>query len=97
MKLWKITQDVNRGYDTFGYAVVAASDEEEAKRIAPGDNTQWFEEYNAFGTVCNYSGVEKFYKDTTWANNPDDVEVEYIGEAKPETDAGVVLASFDAG
>lgn len=35
MKLWRISQDVNRDYDTFDSAVVVAPDEETARRIHP--------------------------------------------------------------
>lgn len=34
---------------------------------------------------------------TAWAANADLVKVEYIGEAKPGTTAGVIIASFNAG
>jgi hypothetical protein len=33
----------------------------------------------------------------TWAADPKDVDVELIGTAKPGTEAGVILASFNAG
>lgn len=32
-----------------------------------------------------------------WCKTPDLVRVEYLGEAKPGTPAGVILASFNAG
>ena len=35
MKLWVISQTVNRGYDTYDSAVVAAETEEEARNILP--------------------------------------------------------------
>lgn len=34
---------------------------------------------------------------SAWCKSPSDVTVEYIGEAKEETKAGVVCASFNAG
>ena len=34
---------------------------------------------------------------STWADTPEQVQVELIGFALPETKAGVVLASFNAG
>ncbi|MCK9355720.1 MAG: hypothetical protein M0R22_01005 [Dehalococcoidia bacterium] len=36
MKLWKISQEKNRGYETYDSAVVAADTEAEAKRMSPG-------------------------------------------------------------
>ena len=74
MKLWKISQDENNGYDTHDSAIVAAETEDEAAHIHPG-------------------GL-----DTSWSwTSPEFVMVEYIGEAKPGTLAGVILASFNAG
>jgi hypothetical protein len=32
-----------------------------------------------------------------WANSPEQVDVEYLGEAAPESEAGVICASFNAG
>ena len=89
MKLWKLTQDVCTGWDTYDSAIVAAETEDDAKRIHPSpyagnwDNTlsgRW--EYESVGN---------------WAFSPDDVHAELIGEALPGTRAGVILASFNAG
>jgi hypothetical protein len=38
MKLWKISQEKNGGYDTYSDAVVAAETEEEARVIQPDGN-----------------------------------------------------------
>ena len=38
MKLYKITQDVNDGYDTFDSAIVCAESEEEARNINIGSD-----------------------------------------------------------
>ncbi len=40
MKLWKIYQDVNQGYDIYDSAVVVAIDQETARTIHPG-GTAW--------------------------------------------------------
>lgn len=79
MKLWKISQHSNQGYDTYDSAVVAADDEEAARKTSPGD--------------YRYS----WDLDPTWCNGPDLVHVEYLGEAAEGTDAGVIVASFNAG
>lgn len=34
---------------------------------------------------------------SSWTKSVEDVKAEYLGEAKPGTSAGVVLASFNAG
>jgi hypothetical protein len=87
MKLWKIWQDVNTGYDTFDSAVVIADDAEKARLIHPngsswdGDAYRW------------WSGIRS--EDMSWCH-PSDVKVLLIGEtsiAKP----GVVVSSFNAG
>lgn len=36
-------------------------------------------------------------KYSAWASSPDNVTAELIGEAAPNVEAGVVLASFNAG
>jgi len=37
------------------------------------------------------------YASDCWVNNPNEVIVEYIGEAKEGTVAGVILSSYNAG
>lgn len=41
MKLWLISQDENRGYDTYDSAVVAAETEADARNIHPGRSEGW--------------------------------------------------------
>ena len=72
MKLWKISQDKNSEYDTYDSAIVAAVDEESARKTKVSED-----EY-------------------AWAA-PEFVTVDYIGEAKEDTEPGVILASFNAG
>ena len=43
MKLYKISQTENTGYDTYDSAVVAAESEEEAKTIHPAAEYPWNE------------------------------------------------------
>lgn len=80
--LWLITQNDNRGYDTFDGAVVVAATEEEARSIHPsGDEERW---------RWPYSRV--------WADRPENVECQRLGLANPKLEAGtIVLASFNAG
>lgn len=40
MKLYRIYQTVNKGYDTYSDAVVCAVDEEDAKTIHPDDESK---------------------------------------------------------
>lgn len=78
MKLFRISQEKNGGYDTCDSAVVAAINEDAARHINPG-GLAW--------ASAHY----------TWCANPEDVSVEYLGEAGPDVEAGVVCASFNAG
>lgn len=82
MKLWKISQSINNGYDTFDSAIVAALDEETARNTHPMGDNSYFE-------VKNDTWVS--------SHQTDHVTVEYIGEAKQGTQEGVILASFNAG
>ena len=91
MKLWLLTQTVQAGYDTYDSAVVAAETTDAARRIHPDEFHQMYdtrktdEELAALGYCCQ-----------TWPSCYLDVNAEYIGEAKPGTEVGVVLASFNA-
>lgn len=83
MKLYKIWQSVNDVYDTFDSAVVCAKNKEEARKIHPyGDEREATnKEIDGFGCWCKL----------------DNVQVEYIGEAKSGMKKGVVVASYNAG
>ena len=82
MKLFLISQEQNKDYDTYDSAVVAAPDEETARQMDPSTGkpaNNWSEKYGA------------------WCNDPEHVVVAYIGEAAAEVEQGVVCASFNAG
>lgn len=80
MKLWRISQEENNGYDTYDSAVVAAKDEAAARLINPDGDEGWTSE--------RYWGA--------WCKTPDKVKVELIGKATPNIVAGVIVASFNA-
>lgn len=82
MKLWLIEQSVNTDYDVYDSAIVAANDPAKAMLIHPsGDGREWW--------------LRESHGD--WVNTPALVSVTLIGEAVDGTEAGVVLASFNAG
>lgn len=81
MNLYLISQDVNRSYDTYDSAVVAAESEEAARMTRP-DSDPW---------------PEGDKRDWTWAKKPENVKVKLIGTAADGIPAGVVCASFNAG
>jgi hypothetical protein len=88
MKLYKISQNKNTDYDTYDSAIVCAENEEEARKIHPCG----MEGYNYPQGKENWE-----YEYGTWCSSPEDVIVEYIGEAKEGIKKGVISASFNAG
>lgn len=79
MKLFLIEQDQNTSYDTYDSAVVAAPDEETAKRMHPGTG----EPPEKWGGMY-----------PSWCDRPEEVTVRYLGEAVGVAQ-GVVCASFN--
>lgn len=90
MKLFKIWQTVNNGYDTYDSAVVCAYDENAARQIHPRS-------ISAGGLIYTPTGKgieDKEYGDWTCLDN---VQCEYIGEARPGKMPWVIVVSFNAG
>ena len=90
MKLYKISQNQDSDYDTYDSAVVAAPNEEIARNINPSDGEplDWKE-------IAIIS--EKHTSWSCWCTSPDQVIIEYIGEAAIGIKQGVICASFNAG
>lgn len=98
MKLYKLTQKENRNYDTFDSAIVAATDEKSAKRINPrSSHIFWCDKNNSWATKNQYKELVFIENDTCWANKMKNIKVQYLGEASPEIEQGIVLVSFNAG
>lgn len=91
LNLYRISQTVNTGYDTYSDAVVAANTSIEAARLHPNpdDSAGW-----ADGIVNEWGYVDG--RDS-WAHSPADVTVQYIGIAADDISEGVICASFHAG
>ena len=83
MKLYHISQEENNDYDTYSDLVVAAESEEEARMIHPASYSEdpW-KDQSPYGS---------------WCKTPDQVDVEYIGEAASGIEKGIICASFHAG
>ena len=86
MKLFKIYQNINKGYDTFDSAVVIANSAEEAQKIHPYDGSDDF----------------LLHPDLVWASRPGLVKVMYLGEVVGEPDSdiypgAIICTSFNAG
>lgn len=104
MKLYRISQNVNREYDTYSDAVVAADNEEEAKRIHPGtvhqreafydeEKKKFMNRYSSTDKVCQYE--PDYYG--SWTNDIEKIKAEEIGTANENQKKGVICASFHAG
>ncbi len=88
MKLFKIYQIINNGYDTFDSAVVVANSAEEAQKIHPSH------------PFCDGSINFKMYDN--WVSRPDLVSVIYLGDVVGEPDddifpGAIICASYNAG
>jgi hypothetical protein len=94
MKLYLISQTANRDYDTYSDAVVAAKTKDEARLTHPESNHKWLND--DAGWVVTRNDGTTFSGCDTWAS-PTHVKVEYLGDAKPRTKAGVICSSFHAG
>ena len=96
VRIYLISQTVNRNYDTYSEAVVAAKNEDEARLTHPDSNHKWLNDDAGWvitrndGTTFSVSGCG------TWVS-PTYVKVEYLGDAKPRTKAGIICSSFHAG
>ena len=80
MKLYLLSANVNDRPRAFSRAVVAAETEEAARKTHPDGSSTVLEGDDRFGTWVSLSNVH----------------VEYLGEAKSGTSAGVILASYIA-
>jgi hypothetical protein len=105
MNLYRI-HSTARGYDTYESAVVAAPDEETARKMHPSDGSvkgapnKEKHHYNAWGERWDYRDqcVERVgYSSSSWISDPAKVAVELVGTAADGIAPGVVCASFRAG
>lgn len=101
MMIWKISQQVNKGYDTYSDAVVIAADPEAARRIHPDGRSRWDDAEDTW--ISNWvdnAGDSKMRPDDIasgeWSHIKN-VVVEMIGVATGEPKASVVCSSFHAG
>lgn len=84
MNLYLISQSVNSNYDTYDSAIVAAPDEDTARRMHPRRGLEAPSRW-------------EFRPGSDWTAH-ENVTVEYIGDTLGnETEPRVILASFNAG
>ena len=104
MNLYLIRSDA-RGYDTYESAVVAAPDEDTARRTHPSDGSVqgapdprdhgfncWGERWDGYA-----ESVEKKYNVSGTWSAPSKVTAQLVGVAAEGIERGVVCASFHAG
>ena len=91
MKLWRISQNANNNYDTYDSAVVAAPDEQSARRISPSAFSVWKDNSWHFLYEDGHTTPDT---SSDWTM-PENVKVEYIGEGN-HTAGTVICASFNA-
>jgi len=92
MKLYTITRTSSPGWDTYDSAVVAAHNKEEARNMHPNGDIWVTRGYYTDGIVDGqYNSLD------TWVE-PENVVVEYIGEAsKTIKKSCVIISSYNAG
>jgi len=90
MKLFLVTQNVNRGYDTYDSFVVCCESYVEALNSHPCD-PEMVEEFK------DIDEDGKYFIRSRWTTDLTKVDVKYLGEADQDLSAGIVCASFNAG
>lgn len=93
LKIFKISQNDVRGYDTFDSAIVVAKDELNAKYLIPR-----FTRSGGAAVICDQLPSTSHYG---WTGDPDKVKVEYLGEVDENSPYNVnrccIISSFNAG
>ena len=96
MKLYYVSQAEVDGYDTYSDMVVAAENEERARKTYPSSSCEWSDQNSSW--VFLYSDGRKLpERRSDWANNLELIKVEEIGTAKKGVKPGVICASYHAG
>ena len=92
MNLYLLSQDENKGWDTYDCAIVAAESEEEARKICPSGRYEWRD-----GWCYDYLPTRRYSPRSDWANDIANISVKLIGVAEPTVVRGVIISSFNAG
>lgn len=58
MKIWKLTQSDNSGWDTYDSIIVAAETESEAKNIMPDEHAAFGKHYNSWASSIDGVNAE---------------------------------------
>lgn len=88
--LYKVSQHVRVGYDTYDSMIVCANSTHEAQQIHPHQGRPWPKSHEEAWEDNNFTRV--------WCERPEQTKVELIGLADPSIEPNtVLLASFNAG
>lgn len=87
MNIYLCTRTSRGGYDTYDSFICYANNEEEAKNLKPGFETE-------LGEMIDWND---YYSLRSWVKSPDDIDVEFLGTKDSINTAYVILASFNAG
>jgi len=97
MKIYLVTSPKAASWDEYQGFVCVANTEEEARNMHPSDFANEYMWCDCTGEwqYTSYSGL--IMKLSTWPHSPQDVKVQYLGEAAPEyTEKQVILGDFNA-
>jgi len=93
MNIYLVKRTDNVGYDDFDSFIVAAKTELEALRTHPQDS------WSSSGKKIWNSESGNWGEDPcgTWVDSLHELVIKYLGEGREDLEAGVILASFNAG
>ena len=99
--LWKLSQNVNNGYETYDSAIVVAPDRMSASEVHPARYSDTGEAIYCFDRTqdawVDVSSGCRVDSSPSWCR-PNDVKVVCVGEAASFLEAGsVVCSSYNAG
>lgn len=91
MNIYKISQTENNQWDAaYEFAIVVAESEAEARNMRP-----WFEAGAGFELLIDWEKEQD--RLGCWCLSPEQVVVEYLGEAAPGLTKGIIHAHWIAG
>ena len=91
LNIYLLTQNTNRGYDTYDSCMVVAPDEAMARLLHPRGDRYWN------GRRWAWVDETPGYADEAGWTNPDNVKVEHVGVTLAGRPVGVLCASYNAG
>ena len=95
-RIYKVSQSVNYGYDTYDSVIVVADNVDEASKLDPSGFHIWSEERECWMFVYSDGRMEAERSHGSWCH-PKDTTVELLGLTDLYNENKVILASFNAG